>query len=375
MRKVTPITLLTGYLGSGKTTLINHILTNEKGLKIAVIVNDIGEVNIDASLIEKGGIVGKKEESLVALQNGCICCTLKMDLVEQIEEILKMDKFDYIMIEASGICEPIPIAQTITMLSDYMDTSNLPSTPRLDSVISVVDAVRMSSEFDSGSSLLNTHLEDEDIENLIIEQIEFCNIIILNKVDSISKEELGRIKSVIKTIQPTAKIIETNYCNVDITELLNTHLFNFEEAASSAGWIKYLENPEDDEEGETDEYGIGTFVFYNRDPFNRQKFFDYINKPWPKNIIRTKGILYFSDDKSMSYVYEQAGTMKDLQETGLWLIDELSEREINKILDQNPEIKQDWDPFYGDRMNKIVFIGQNLDKDNIIKELNDCIDE
>lgn len=374
MRKVTPITLLTGYLGSGKTTLINHILQNEKGLKIAVIVNDIGEVNIDASLIEKGGVVGKKEESLVALQNGCICCTLKMDLIEQIEEIVNMDKFDYIVIEASGICEPIPIAQTITMLEDYINTETLPSDVRLDSVITVTDAKRLSDEFDSGSTLLNTKIDDEDIENLIIEQLEFCNIVILNKVDEVDKGELGRIKSVIKTLQPTAKIIETNYCKVDLKELLNTHLFDFEESASSPGWIKYLESPEDEEESEVDEYGIGTFVYFERNPFNREKFFNYINKPWSKNIIRTKGILYFSDDKSMSYLYEQAGTMKDLSDTGLWLIDELSPKELNKVLDQNPEIKKDWDPFYGDRMIKLVFIGQNLDKEQIKKELNECLD-
>lgn len=374
MRKVTPITLLTGYLGSGKTTLINHILKNENNFKIAVIVNDIGEVNIDASLIEKGGVVGKKEESLVALQNGCICCTLKMDLIEQIEEIIKMDKFDYIVIEASGICEPIPIAQTISMLENYIDTTSLPSDIRLDSVITVTDAKRLSDEFDSGSSLLNTKIDDEDIENLIIEQLEFCNIVILNKVDEVDSDELGRIKSVIKTLQPTAKIIETNYCNVGIKELLNTHLFDFEESASSSGWVKYLEEPEEENESEVDEYGIGTFVYFNRDPFNREKFFNYINKPWPKNIIRTKGILYFSDDKSMSYLYEQAGTMKDLRETGLWLIDELSPRDLNKVLDQNPEIKKDWDPFYGDRMIKLVFIGQNLDKEKIKKELDECLD-
>ncbi|MGM9834600.1 MAG: CobW family GTP-binding protein [Bacilli bacterium] len=373
MRKIIPITLLTGYLGSGKTTLINHILTNENNLKIAVIVNDIGEVNIDASLIEKGGIVGQKEESLVALQNGCICCTLKMDLIEQIEEIVNMDKFDYIMIEASGICEPIPIAQTITMLENYIDTSNMLSDVRLDSVITVTDAKRLSDEFDSGSSLLNTKIKDEDIENLIIEQLEFCNIVILNKIAEVSKDELARIKSVIKTLQPEAKIIETNYCDVDIKELLNTHLFDFEASASSAGWIKYIENPESDEDGEVDEYGIGTFVYFNRDPFDRNKFFDFINKPWPKNIIRTKGILYFADDKSMSYLYEQAGTMKNLEETGLWLIDEMSPKEIERVLNENPEIKKEWDPFYGDRMNKIVFIGQNMDKEKIISELNDCI--
>lgn len=373
MRKVTPVTLLTGYLGSGKTTLINHILQNEKGLKIAVIVNDIGEVNIDASLIEKGGIVGKKEESLVALENGCICCTLKMDLIEQIEEIIKLDKFDYIVIEASGICEPIPIAQTITMLENYINTESLPSDIRLDSVITVTDAKRLSEEFDSGSNLLNSKIEDEDIENLIIEQLEFCNIVLLNKVNEVEEKELGRIKSVIKTLQPTAKIIETNYCKVDLKELLNTHLFNFEEAVSSSGWVKYLEEKEE-EESEVDEYGIGTFVYFKREPFDREKFFNFINKPWAKNIIRTKGILYFSDDKSMSYLYEQAGTMKDLSNTGLWLIDELSPKELNKVLDQNPDIKKEWDPFYGDRMIKLVFIGQNLDKEKIMKELDKCLE-
>ena len=389
MRKVTPITLLTGYLGSGKTTLINHILTNEKGLKIAVIVNDIGEVNIDATLIEKGGIVGKREESLVALENGCICCSLKMDLVEQIEEILKMDKFDYIVIEASGICEPVPIAQTITMLSDYMDTSHLPSTPRLDSIITVTDALRLSKEFDSGSELLNDSIKEDDIENLIIEQLEFCNIVILNKVDEVAEEELNRIKAVIKALQRDAKIIETNYCKVDLNELLNTHLFDFEQVASSAVWIKGIENDHHehhhhDHDHECNEnchhdhvleYGIETFVYFNREPFNRQKFFEYISKPWPKKIIRSKGLAYFSDDRTMSYIFEQAGPAKDLEEAGSWLIDELSERQLNKVLEENPDIKKDWDPFYGDRMNKIVFIGQNMDKDAIIKELNDCIEE
>lgn len=372
MRKVTPITLLTGYLGSGKTTLINHILANQEGFKIAVIVNDIGSVNIDASLIEKEGIVNKKEESLVALQNGCICCTLKMDLVEQIEEIVNMDKFDYIIIEASGICEPIPIAQTITMLSDYIDTSSLPSDVRLDSVISVVDAKRLSDEFDSGSDFLNTHIEEEDIENLLIEQIEFCNIVILNKTDEVDKNELARVKSVIKTLQKEAKIIETNYCQVNIKELLNTHLFDFESSINSAGWIKYLEGEEDKNE-EVDEYNIGTYVYFNREPFDRRAFFEYINKPWPKKIIRTKGIVYFSDQEEMSYVYEQAGTLKNLEEAGMWLIDEIPAPKLKRILEENKEIEREWDPIYGDRMNKIVFIGQNLDKEKIKEDLDNLL--
>ena len=384
--KIVPITLLTGYLGSGKTTLINHILNNQEGYKVAVIVNDIGEVNIDADLISKGGVVNEKDDNLVPLTNGCICCTLKVDLMQQIMDIIKTRKFDYILIEASGICEPIPIAQTITVLSESTEQYGLPKICRLDNVVSVVDALRLASEFGCGDNLVKENIDDEDIENLLIQQIEFCNTIVLNKVDEISKEELEKVKAIIKKLQPNAEIIETNYGKVDTDKLLNTNLFDFNKASVSAGWIEELEKDENDEdeeehehghhhhdETETEEYGISSFVYYRRKPFRVKKFEKFLDE-FPKSVIRAKGLVWLSDDDYMSYCFEQAGKQKTISEAGQWIA-AASKYEIEKILKYNPDIEKIWDESCGDRMNKIVFIGKDMDKEAIIKKLDDCLSE
>ena len=382
--KIVPITLLTGYLGSGKTTLINHILNNQEGYKVAVIVNDIGEVNIDADLISKGGVVNQTDDSLVPLTNGCICCTLKVDLMQQIVDLIKTKQFDYILIEASGICEPIPIAQSITVLSESTQKYGLLKICRLDNVVSVVDALRLATEFGCGDNLVKDNIEEEDIENLIIQQIEFCNTIILNKVDEVSKEELQKVKAIIKKLQPNAEIIETNYGKVDTDKLLNTNLFDFNRASVSAGWIEELESDEEEDEHEhghhhhhdeteTEEYGISSFVYYRRKPFRVKKFENFLDE-FPKTIIRAKGLVWLSDDDYMSYCFEQAGKQKTISEAGQWIA-AAPRYEIDKILKYNPEIQKVWDESCGDRMNKIVFIGKDMDKDDIISRLDACLSE
>lgn len=373
-QKNIPITLLTGYLGSGKTTLINHILMNQNQYKIAVIVNDIGEVNIDATLIEQGGVVTERDESLVALSNGCICCNLKMDLVQQIVDIINQDKFDYIVIEASGICEPIPIAQTITMVPDMLGKGSNREICRLDAVVTVVDALRMKDEFQCGEDLKREHLDDEDIEKLIIEQLEFCNIIVLNKVSEVTKKELEEVKAVIRSIQPKAKIIEADYSKVEMDQILNTNLFDFEASTMTAGWIEALENPEEEEDsGEVLEYGISTFVYYRRAPFNRKMFYDWLDTKWDKSIIRSKGVVYFTDEMDTAYMVESAGNSKNLVSTGPW-VSAMPEEEQQMILIANPDIKESWDEEYQDRMNKIVFIGKNMDKEEIVSKLDSFLD-
>ena len=409
--KEVPVLLLTGYLGSGKTTLVNHILSNKKGIKFAVIVNDIGEVNIDADLIQKGGVVGSKDDSLVALQNGCICCTLKADLVQQIYDLMRLHRFDYIVIEASGICEPEPIAQTVCTIPSLGPEYRKYGVCRLDCLVTVVDAFRMQSEFSCGDTLVMKNIEEDDIENLLIQQIEFCNIVLLNKVSEVSPKELERIKLIIRELQPSAEIIECDYADVDIDKIINTHLFDFDKVASSSGWIRGIEGTveeddhhdddeddhdghhhhhhhDDDEDdhdghhhdhhhhehegGEVEEYGIGTFVYYRRKPFDMNKFDSFVAKKWPSNVIRAKGLCYFSDDTNMSYLFEQAGKQFQLRAAGQWYAT-APEDELKAMMIQEPGLMKDWDPVCGDRMEKIVFIGQHLDKEQITKDLDFCL--
>ena len=392
--KQVPITILTGYLGAGKTTLMNHVLTNQQGYKVAVIVNDIGEVNIDAKLISDEGFIQEEDKgNVVPLSNGCICCTLKADLMQQIVDILKTQKFDYILIEASGICEPLPIAQTITTLSNSMEQYGLPKICRLDNVVTVVDAMRLVTEFGCGENLVKEDIEEEDIENLLIQQIEFCNVIVLNKVDDVTKEQLNEVKAVIKSLQPTAKIIETNYAKVDVKEIMDTNNFDFEDIQTSAGWIKELEKEEEEadedhdehnehdhdhdghhhhhEEGEAEEYGISTFVYTSRKPLDEKKFEDFVNDRFPSSVIRCKGLVWFANDYDMSYLFEQAGKQMQLSQTGYWLASAPKD-ELKEMIAQDPEILKDWDREVGDRMVKLVFIGRKMDKEAIIKEMENC---
>ena len=411
-----PVLLLTGYLGSGKTTLLNRILSNKRGIRFAVIVNDIGEVNIDADLIQKGGIVNQTDDSLVALQNGCICCTLKMDLVQQLNDIMGMHQFDYIVIEASGICEPAPIAQTICGMPDLLPTSMLKGLPDLDCICTVVDALRLKDEFGNGEALVNPNIDEEDIENLVIQQIEFCNLILLNKAADVEVNELERIRQIIKAIQPKAKIIDCNYCDVDLDELINTKMFDFDEVALSAAWVQGVENrdidddDDDDEEeehehnhhhddeddddeheeqehhhhhhhhhhhddeGEAEEYGIGTFVYFRREPFNLGKFDEFVAKHWPKSVIRAKGMCYFKSDYDICQVFEQAGRQFTLRNAGRWYAT-MPHDELEELMIREPQVRQDWDDYYGDRMIKLVFIGQKMDKKAICEALDKCLEK
>lgn len=423
--KNTPVLLLTGYLGSGKTTLLNRILSNRRGIRFAVIVNDIGEVNIDAELIQKGGIVGQEDDDLVALQNGCICCTLRGDLIKQVGELIDSGNFDYIVIEASGICEPEPIAQTIcSMRQMAIGTPGAPA-PRLDCIVTVVDALRMKTDFSGGEALTAKEIDDEDIENLVIQQIEFCNIILLNKVSEVSREEADRIRAVIRAIQPKARIIDCDYCDVDLDQILDTHLFNFEKTVTSAAWVQgvernmteeeerearhhhehhhlhdhhdhedeHHEDQHDDDcghnhggectchhhhhhhgEGEAEEYGISTFVYYRRAPFDFEKFDHFCAKQWPASVIRTKGVCYFSHNRDMSILFEQAGAQKKIQEAGLWYAT-APEADRERLMAMDPAFARDWDPVYGDRMIKLVFIGRGMDRDVIVSALDNCLVE
>ncbi|MDE6297325.1 MAG: GTP-binding protein, partial [Muribaculaceae bacterium] len=399
--------------------LLNHILTNKKGIRFAVIVNDIGEVNIDADLIQKGGIVGQDDSGdLVALQNGCICCTLKMDLIKQIDDLLATQMFDYIVIEASGVCEPAPIAQTICSMEQMISPEGAPAErPRLDAIVTVVDALRLKDEFGCGDSLQNENIDEEDIENLIIEQIEFCNIILLNKISEVTPKEAAQIKSVIRALQPKARILECDYCNVPLDDIIDTHLFDFEDVATSATWVQKIEGPAEEQEeehhhhdhghhhehehkhehnhehgepghhcdehcqhhhhhhdgeGEAEEYGIGTYVYFRRRPFDFHKFDRFVNLHWPKNIIRCKGVLYFSHNRDMSLLYETAGKQITLKEAGHWYATAPKE-DLEIMMMRDPALRRDWDEEYGDRMIKLVFIGRDLDREKLARDLDDCL--
>lgn len=372
-----PVLLLTGYLGSGKTTLVNRILKNERGIKFAVIVNDIGEVNIDASLIEEGGVVGQKDDSLVALSNGCICCTLKMDLVQQLSDIVAMHKFDYIVIEASGICEPAPIAQTISAYPQMYPQFAKEGRARLDNIVTVVDALRMKDEFAKGNSLLKQDIGDDDLENLVIQQIEFCTTILLNKASEVSADDLKQVEGIIRAIQPQAQIIECDYGDVDLDKILNTHLFNFDKVATSAAWIAAMQDDDDEgleneESGEALEYGIETFVYTRREPFDLTNFDEFIARKWPKTIIRCKGICYFHDEMDTCYIFEQAGSQVGLRNAGMWYAT-MPKKELDELLEREPKLRADWDEKYGDRMQKLVFIGQHMDRKAIESELDKCL--
>ena len=374
-RKEVPVLLLTGYLGSGKTTLLNRILSNKKGIKFAVIVNDIGEVNIDESLIEKGGVVGKTDDSLVALQNGCICCTLKMDLVAQLADLTAAGKFDYIVIEASGICEPAPIAQTISTMPALAPQYTKGALPYVDCICTVVDALRMKDEFDNGAALEKEDIDDDDLERLVIEQIEFCNIVLLNKAAEVSPEELGKLKGIVRSINPGARVLECNYGDIDLDELIYTGMFNFDEVATSAAWIAAIEAEEDEDEeaeGEALEYGIDTYVYTRRPALDLNKFDHMVATKWPSNIIRAKGLCYFSNDIDKCYLFEQAGKQKCIRDAGLWFAT-MEPEELAEMMNRDRKLRADWDPEYGDRMQKIVFIGQHLDKPALEKLMDSCL--
>ena len=368
-RKPVNIILITGYLGAGKTTLLNHILANDQGIRAAVIVNDIGEVNVDASLIKGDGLA--QMDDIIPLSNGCICCTLSDDLARQLRSIADSGDFDYIIIEASGICEPIPIAYTISSFRDDGAAEGGGAPLALDNVVAVVDCARMYDEFNGGKALLSEDVEEDDLESLLIQQIEFCTTLILNKTDQVTPEQVTELKAIVRSLQRSAKIVEAVRGEVDLSELLDTGRFNFDDAYNSAAWIDAMEHPEEHEDPEVLEYGITTFVYQRRQPFDLDKLEAYVNN-WPDSIIRAKGLLWGAQQPDTAYLFEQAGMQVYLTDNGPFVAS-APEEEQKQILAENPELLDEWDPVCGDRQTKLVFIGRDMDRTKVERGLDACL--
>lgn len=361
------IVMLTGYLGAGKTTLLNHILANDEGIRAAVIVNDIGEINVDASLIKNGGL--SATDSLIPMSNGCICCTLASDLAQQLTSIAETGDFDYIIIEASGICEPIPIAYTISSICDQTKGGTAPLD--LDNIVAVVDCARMYDEFNGGHALLSDDIEEDDVESLLIQQIEFCTTLVLNKRDRVTPEQVAELKAIVRGLQPHARIVEAVNGNVPMDELLNTGRFSFDEAYGSAAWVDAMEHPEEHENPEVLEYDVSTFVYQRRQPFDYHSLSEFVNN-WPESVIRVKGLMWVNNDPDMCYVFEQAGQQFTLTENGQWAA-LMPEDELKRNMEEIPELRRDWDPKVGDRMVRLCVIGRHMDREAVERGLDACL--
>ncbi|WP_423977807.1 CobW family GTP-binding protein [Lancefieldella rimae] len=369
--KEVKIALLTGYLGAGKTTILNHILSNTQGIRAAVIVNDIGEINVDASLIRDGGYA--KEGDVIPLTNGCLCCTLSNDLALQLGDLADTGEFDYIIIEASGICEPIPITYNISAFCNQSQHTSKHSHVSLDNIIAVVDCARMYDEFNGGKALLASDIEEDDIESLLIQQIEFCSTLVLNKTDLVTAEQLTELKALVRGLQRDAVIVEAQNGNIPLAELINTGRFDFDKAYASAAWMDAMEHPEEHEDPEVLEYEITTFVYKRRKPFDLKKLNEFVSG-WPKSIIRVKGSLWVAQDPDMSYVFEQAGKQVQFYENGLFY-DSMPPEACETLLDEKPELREDWDPRLGDRQTKLCFIGRHMDHEELKAGLDACLTE
>ncbi|MFI2131413.1 GTP-binding protein [Lysinibacillus fusiformis] len=370
-----PVTVLSGYLGSGKTTMMNHVLQNEKDLRVAVIVNDMSEINIDAELIANGSGISRTEEKFVELSNGCICCTLREDLLQEVERLAKLGNIDYILIESTGISEPIPVAQTFSYLDEELGI-DLTRFCQLDTMVTVVDAHRFWHDFQSGESLLERkeaigELDGRDVADLLIDQIEFCDVLVLNKCDLVSIEEVERLERILRALQPEAKIVRTVNGEIDPAEILNTGRFDFERVSESAGWLKELELGHENHMPETEEYGISSFTYTNRRPFHPMRFVEWCDQ-MPPSIVRAKGIVWSAKHQDIALLLSQAGSSAKIEPVSYWVA-ALPKAQQEDVFQQSPEVLEDWDSEFGDRMTQLVIIGIDLDRERIIKQLDSCL--